>query len=143
MATELLRAVADGREDAARQFSEALADHVLSTPVVRAALLVREGGPRAIARAVGLAERVLEALAMEAPASAPVRVSTVQWLTGRSEPEPTGIETVQTFVSGVTDRRENQATNTQDDTKQSDVSLSNRSPAPSCLEQRRPRRSVS
>jgi hypothetical protein len=64
---QLLEAVADGREEDAGELAEALANHVLSAPVVWAALQVREAGPLAVARAVGLAERVLEALMPFAP----------------------------------------------------------------------------
>jgi len=71
IAMELLRAVADGREEAAGQLAQALAEHVLATPAVRAALLVRKGGPLVIARAVGLAERVLEVVAAETRAARP------------------------------------------------------------------------
>jgi hypothetical protein len=60
IANELLRAVVDGREQDAKQFAEGLAERVLSTPLVRGALLVREGGPLAVARAVGLAQRILQ-----------------------------------------------------------------------------------
>jgi hypothetical protein len=65
IAVDLLRAVADGREEVAGRLADALAERVLATPAVRAALLVREGGPLVIARAVGLAERVLDGLAAE------------------------------------------------------------------------------
>jgi hypothetical protein len=71
IALERLHAVADGREDAAGQAARALAERVLATPAVRAALLVREGGPLVIARAVGLAERVLEDPSAEARAARP------------------------------------------------------------------------
>jgi hypothetical protein len=68
-ALELLRAVADGLEDPAGRLAEALAAQVLESPVVQAALQVQAGGPLAIARAVGLAERVLEAFAAQAPSA--------------------------------------------------------------------------
>jgi hypothetical protein len=61
----LLEAVAGGREHEAAQLAEALANLVLSAPAIRAALQVRDGGPLAIARAVGLAERVLQPLDRE------------------------------------------------------------------------------
>ena len=72
-ALELLRAVGDGREQPAGQLAEALAALVLESPVVQAALQVRAGGPLAIARAVGLAERILEAFAAEAPGRGAIR----------------------------------------------------------------------
>lgn len=59
IAVELLHAVADGREKDAGDLADALAGRVLSTQEVRLALQVREGGALAIARAVGLADRIL------------------------------------------------------------------------------------
>ncbi len=64
----LLASVADGQAAEAGVQGVELAEAFLAAPAVRLALGVREGGPLAIARAVGLAERVLQALAAEAPA---------------------------------------------------------------------------
>jgi hypothetical protein len=55
-----LQAVAEGREGEAAELTAKLAEAILGSPVVLAALAVREGGPLAIARGVRLAERVLE-----------------------------------------------------------------------------------
>jgi hypothetical protein len=56
IAVAQLEAVAEGRATDAVQLSELLAQTVLTSPLFRAALAVREGGPLAIARAVQWAE---------------------------------------------------------------------------------------
>jgi hypothetical protein len=59
IAVAQLEAVAEGRATDAAQLSERLAETVLTSPLFRTALAVREGGALAIARAVQLAEMVL------------------------------------------------------------------------------------
>ena len=54
-----LQAVAEGREGEAGELTQKLAEAIVASPLVLAALAVREGGPLAIARGVRLAEQVL------------------------------------------------------------------------------------
>jgi hypothetical protein len=66
LAIAQLEAVAEGKAEEAARLTVELAEAVLALPVFPAALAVREGGPLAIARGVGLAERVLEATSADA-----------------------------------------------------------------------------
>jgi len=59
IAVAQLEAVAEGRATEAAQLSKRLAETALASPLVRAALAVREDGPLAVARAVQLAELLL------------------------------------------------------------------------------------